>query len=462
MCKRLYLLASFSDYLSRHGINTDTLEEIPSYVSSFVHNCVQKSKKKRRTKDPRRLFKEVNRHVEKFCRFLELTGALTPSSAPQSDLNGSFEELVTDYVSFSREELGLAKETIRLYLFYVRRFLAHAQTAEAFLCSQWSLQNIYDYLIKEGATTGRRGMHCVCSALRSLFRFLRIRGQSVAPGLETFPRPRIYTQESLPRFLTADEVQQVIKSVDRTTKRGVRDFAILMLLICYGMRASEVVRLSLDDLDWSGGKIHLRNRKTRRSDVFPLSVPAGEALVEYFRKVRPKTDLRQVFLTLHAPVRPFASGSQVSSISRKYLVAAGIPLPDLVKMKWTTQKKLNDIVERTRNGGAEIVGLLKTGSAFYAPASAAIAMAESYLRDKKRVLPCAAYLRGQYGVKGLYVGVPCVIGAKGVERIVEIQLDRSERAAFNKSVASVKNLIAAVKTIKHGSAKKRTIKTGRV
>jgi len=146
----------------------------------------------------------------------------------------------------------------------------------------------------------------------------------------------------------------------------------------------------------------------------------------------------------------------------RYSTVAGIPLPDLVKMKWTTQKKLNDIVERTRNGGAEIVGLLKTGSAFYAPASAAIAMAESYLRDKKRVLPCAAYLRGQYGVKGLYVGVPCVIGAKGVERIVEIQLDRSERAAFNKSVASVKNLIAAVKTIKHGSAKKRTIKTGRV
>ena len=110
----------------------------------------------------------------------------------------------------------------------------------------------------------------------------------------------------------------------------------------------------------------------------------------------------------------------------RYSTVAGIPLPDLVKMGWTTQARLDAIVQRTRNGGAEIVNLLKTGSAFYAPAASAIAMAESYLRDKKRVLPCAAYLNGEYGVKDLYVGVPVVIGAKGVERIVEIELNGAE------------------------------------
>ena len=104
-------------------------------------------------------------------------------------------------------------------------------------------------------------------------------------------------------------------------------------------------------------------------------------------------------------------------------------------MGWTTQERLDEIVQRTRNGGAEIVNLLKTGSAFYAPAASAIAMAESYLRDKKRVLPCAAWLNGEYGVKDLYVGVPVVIGAKGVERIVEIELNGAERAMFDKSVA---------------------------
>ena len=107
----------------------------------------------------------------------------------------------------------------------------------------------------------------------------------------------------------------------------------------------------------------------------------------------------------------------------RYSTVAGIPLPDLVKMGWTTQDKLNAIVQRTRDGGAEIVGLLKTGSAFYAPASSAIEMAEAYLKDQKRVLPCCAFLNGQYGVRGLYVGVPVVIGSKGIERIIEIKLN---------------------------------------
>ena len=127
----------------------------------------------------------------------------------------------------------------------------------------------------------------------------------------------------------------------------------------------------------------------------------------------------------------------------RYSTVAGIPLDELVKMGWTTKKRIEEIVQRTRDGGAEIVGLLKTGSAFYAPAHSAIAMAESYLKDKKRVLPCAACLKGEYGVRDLYVGVPAVIGAKGVERIIEIDLNKSERAMFDKSIAAVEGLIEA-------------------
>ncbi|MBS4082550.1 MAG: malate dehydrogenase [Rhizobiales bacterium] len=127
----------------------------------------------------------------------------------------------------------------------------------------------------------------------------------------------------------------------------------------------------------------------------------------------------------------------------RYSTVAGIPLPDLVKMGWTTQERLDKIIQRTRDGGAEIVNLLKTGSAFYAPAASAIAMAESYLKDKKRVLPVAAHLNGEYGLKDIYVGVPVVIGAKGVERVVDIKMDATERAMFDKSVDSVKGLIEA-------------------
>jgi malate dehydrogenase len=131
----------------------------------------------------------------------------------------------------------------------------------------------------------------------------------------------------------------------------------------------------------------------------------------------------------------------------RYSTVAGIPLPDLIKMGWTTQARVDEIMNRTRNGGAEIVNLLKTGSAFYAPAASAIAMAESYLKDQKRVLPCAAWLNGEYGIKELYVGVPVVIGSKGVERIVELELNSSEREMFDKSAASVQGLVDACRKI---------------
>ncbi|GAB5464341.1 MAG: malate dehydrogenase [Hoeflea alexandrii] len=127
----------------------------------------------------------------------------------------------------------------------------------------------------------------------------------------------------------------------------------------------------------------------------------------------------------------------------RYSTVAGIPLPDLIKMGWTSKEKLEEIIQRTRDGGAEIVKLLKTGSAYYAPAASAIEMAESYLKDKKRVLPCAAHLSGQYGVKDMYVGVPCVIGEGGIERVIEIELNKTEQKAFDKSVAAVAGLCEA-------------------
>lgn len=138
----------------------------------------------------------------------------------------------------------------------------------------------------------------------------------------------------------------------------------------------------------------------------------------------------------------------------RYSTVAGIPLPDLIKMGWTSRERLNDIVQRTRDGGAEVVGLLKTGSAFYAPASSAIVMADSYLKDKKRVLPCAAYLNGEYGVRDLYVGVPVIIGSGGVERIVEIGLNKTEGRAFKNSVDSVRGLINTVKRLAPALAEK--------
>jgi malate dehydrogenase len=131
----------------------------------------------------------------------------------------------------------------------------------------------------------------------------------------------------------------------------------------------------------------------------------------------------------------------------RYSTVAGIPLPDLVKMGWTSQENLDAIVQRTRDGGAEIVGLLKTGSAFYAPATSAIEMAEAYLKDQKRLLPCAAECQGEFGLNGMYVGVPTIIGAGGVEKVIDIKLTADEQAMFDNSVNAVKGLVEACKGI---------------
>ena len=177
-------------------------------------------------------------------------------------------------------------------------------------------------------------------------------------------------------------------------------------------------------------------------DACKLPVSRVVGMAGVLDSARFRTFLAEEFNVSVEDVSAFVLGGHGDSMVPlpRYSTVGGIPLPDLVKMGWTTKIRIDEIVQRTRDGGAEIVGLLKTGSAFYAPASAAIQMAESYLKDKKRLLPCAAYLNGQYGIKGLYVGVPVVIGARGVERIVEIPLSVPEKKAFRKSVGAVRAL----------------------
>jgi malate dehydrogenase len=159
--------------------------------------------------------------------------------------------------------------------------------------------------------------------------------------------------------------------------------------------------------------------------------------------------LAQEFGVSVEDVRAFVLGGHGDTMVPliRYSAVAGIPVPDLIKMGWTTQAKIDAIVKRTADGGGEIVRLLERGSAFYAPAASAIAMAEAFLKDKKRVLPCAAWLTGQYGMNELYVGVPVVIGAGGIEKIVEIELNAQEKAAFEKSCAAVRELVDAAKKL---------------
>ncbi|MGC6512344.1 MAG: malate dehydrogenase [Parvibaculales bacterium] len=229
--------------------------------------------------------------------------------------------------------------------------------------------------------------------------------------------------------MSRDDLLDINLKVMRQVGEGIKKYAPKAFVIC--------ITNPLDAMVWALQKAC----GLPKNKVVGMAGVLDSARFRYF--------LAEEFKVSVKDVTAFVLGGHGDTMvpSVRYSTVAGIPLPDLVKMKWTTQKRLDEIVQRTRDGGAEVVALLKTGSAFYAPAAAAIEMAESYLKDQKRVLPCAAYLNGEYGQKGLYVGVPVVIGAKGVERIVEIKLDANERAGFKKSVKAVEGLIAACKTI---------------
>lgn len=229
--------------------------------------------------------------------------------------------------------------------------------------------------------------------------------------------------------MSRDDLLGINLNVMKQVGAGIKKYAPKAFVIC--------ITNPLDAMVWALRKF---------SGLKPNMVVGMAGVLD---SARFRTFLAEEFKVSVKDVTAFVLGGHGDTMVPlvRYSTVAGIPLPDLIKMGWTNQKSLDAIVQRTRDGGAEVVSLLKTGSAFYAPAAAAIEMAESYLKDQKRLLPCAAALNGEYGLKDTYVGVPCVIGAKGVERVVEISLNASEKKMFNNSVKSVKGLMAACKKI---------------
>lgn len=229
--------------------------------------------------------------------------------------------------------------------------------------------------------------------------------------------------------MSRDDLLGINLKVMEAVGEGIRQYAANAFVIC--------ITNPLDAMVWA----------LQKAASLPAQKIVGMAGV--LDSARFRYFLAEEFKVSVEDVTAFVLGGHGDDMvpSLRYSTVAGIPLPDLVELGWTTQARLAAIVERTRKGGGEIVNFLKTGSAFYAPAASAIAMAEAYLKDKRRVLPCAAKLHGEYGVDNLYVGVPVVIGANGVEKIVEVRLDPSEQQMFDKSVNSVRGLVEACKII---------------
>ena len=223
--------------------------------------------------------------------------------------------------------------------------------------------------------------------------------------------------------MSRDDLLGINLKVMKSVGEGIKKFAPNAFVIC--------ITNPLDAMVWALQKFS----DLPTSKVVGMAGVLDSARFSYF--------LSEEFNVSVKDVQTFVLGGHGDTMVPlvRYSTVGGIPLPDLVDIGWTTQARINEIVQRTRNGGAEIVSLLKTGSAFYAPAASAIKMAESYLRDQRRIIPCAAYLEGQYGLTDIYVGVPTIIGKNGVERIIEIELNDAEAKYFDASVDSVKKLI---------------------
>ena len=229
--------------------------------------------------------------------------------------------------------------------------------------------------------------------------------------------------------MSRDDLLGINLKVMKSVGEGIRDHAPNAFVIC--------ITNPLDAMVWALREFSgLPHEK-----VCGMAGILDSARFRYFLSLEFKVSMKDVSAFVLG-----GHGDTMVPLAR-YSTVGGIPLPDLVSMGWTTQDRLDAIIQRTRDGGAEIVGLLKTGSAFYAPATSAIEMAEAYLKDQKRVLPCAAYCDGEFGLKGMYVGVPTVIGANGIEKIIEIEMDKDETAMFNSSVNAVKGLVEACKSI---------------
>ena len=222
--------------------------------------------------------------------------------------------------------------------------------------------------------------------------------------------------------MSRDDLVEINTKVMRQVGKGIKDNCPKAFVICI-----------TNPLDAMVGVL-------QRASGLPTNMVVGMAGV--LDSARFRHFLAEEFDVSVSDVTAFVLGGHGDTMVplARYSAVAGIPVPDLVKMGWSTQKKIDQIVQRTRDGGAEIVGLLKTGSAFYAPASSAIEMADSFLKDKKKLLPCAAYVDGYYNLNGLYVGVPVIIGKNGVERIVEISFTSDEKDMFDHSVSAVKQL----------------------
>lgn len=316
---RVPLLIRFGEFAKAAGANS--WPELPAHVDSFLEAWLRRRGREYSELQRQALTRNLRNPIQQLLRLI--LPDVQDSNAPMAE---PFADLVPDFFSFLRQERGLRETTIVQYRGYLRRFQDYLQSAERPLMPTLAPTVISAFITESGKTIDKRSVQSLCSILKVFFRYTFRRGLTTRDLSKAIESPRRYRLANLPRSITWSEVELLLQKVDRRNATGRRDYAILMLLVSYGLRAREVAAMTLDDVDWKHDRIHVRSRKAGHSTAYPLAPGAGEAILAYLKQGRQETKQRAVFLAAVAPYKPL-SPAAVSQRAKYYLRKAGIHVP---------------------------------------------------------------------------------------------------------------------------------------
>jgi site-specific recombinase XerD len=310
-------LEEFGYFLARRRVVIDDLEE--AHLAAFLKSCAA-NPRGRPWQTPSNLRPPITFLLE----WLRETGDLR---CAQDRAHSSDEQIVLGHLSFLRAHLGLQERTLARHRLHVERFVQHLRKCRKTVATA-SVRDIDRFMTRCGGSMARRTLKQVAGALRAFFRHLHLSGQSRIDLSPHVPSPRVYQLESVPRARPWQEVMKLLCGPDRKTVAGRRDYAVLMLLICYGLRAGEIASLGLKDIDWEHDRLLIRQTKTGEPRTYPLHSRVGASILRYLKHGRPASSHREIFLTLSAPIRPFPGGDNVSTIVQRHAARVGLTEPE--------------------------------------------------------------------------------------------------------------------------------------
>ena len=339
VCRRVPVLTRFGEFAKQRG--AETADALPDHIEAFVSDWVAERCCRNASEEHRRqTAKEVRTPVQQMLRVV-LTGFQGRGRSQQPE--NPFGSQAPGFFRYLREERGLREASIRHYEHYLRAFAKYLKRVGLDDLAALSPPLLSSFVTEFGQKVAWASVRNACGVLRVLVRYLHREGVLTCDLSASVEAPQAYRLSHLPRAIAWEDVRRMLEAVDQRTPAGKRDYAILLLLVTYGLRAREVAALTLDDIDWRNERLRIPERKAGHSTAYPLSVAVGQAILDYVKHARPQTNDRHVFFRVVAPRTPLTH-SAISGRASHYLRKAGIPVarPGSHTLRHTCVQRLVD------------------------------------------------------------------------------------------------------------------------